>query len=350
MTKGIPLDLYLSQQSPSGLSEDELDRQLSSMSDIPVTSKANPSGSAASHKSDIELLLASAMSEIGEEQDAYNEIDSAIKAASHGVKVLSPLLAAASKWTNPDTEPDKFEALVGQVLSRVRNDALKVIQAYGIGSADAPTWLTSQVSGQIMTLLVSAIERNNGAILEPGDSRYLQPLINLGKKAAGISESYYSSPSDPNWQLINSLTMATADVMAEYHSFNYFRTDAESVSQEITDFLDDRVIHGTLNNLTERFNLGAKEKAYLGVSLLHQAGRTLANSWANNISQTLGYVKGLSKEQQREVVLSGCPLDEVFSDFNNVYQGLEISALSALRTLAPGREQNLEIKHAQSPV
>lgn len=349
MPKGIPLDDYLN-STGIGLSDEEMDRQLfPAMPEPGPRSKSTPSKQT-TKSVDVEQLLSDAMTRIADQEEAQDAIDSSVKAASHGVKVLAPLLAAATKWANPESEPEKLNDLMGKVLGRVRSDAHLVIEAYGVSANDSPPWLTSQVSGQIMSLLVAALERNNGAILDPSDSRYLQPLINMAKSSKDISESFYNKPSDANWQLINALTMATADVMAEYHAFDYFHSDAAGVAAQISEYLDERVLQGTLTSLTERFGLKDSEQAYLGTSLIRQAGKTLAEAWASSIPQTLSVVKGLEKEQRRDLLVTGCPLDEVFNNFEKVYQGLEISALSALRTLSPGREIDQGKKHGQSLV
>lgn len=363
MTKGIPLDDYLA--ATSGLSDDQLEQQLFSGSDFgtpksqkgpaepdvskptaTTTQKTKPKRP--TDANDIEALLSNALEELEAKDEISKGIDVSVKTASHAVKVISPLLAAASKWADPEKEPEKLNELMSKVLGRVRTDAAYVIEAYGVPGSHAPAWLTSQVSGQIMGLLVTAIERNNGAVLETDNRRYLQPLIDHANNVQDINSSIYGQPSSPKWQLINATMMATADVMAEYHSFNYFHDDPAQVSQLITEYLNDRVIHESLEPLAERFGLDEAEKAYLGVSLIRQAGNVLATCWATNMVQTFEHLKSMNKETRNEAMFRGYPLDKVFEEFEGVYQGLELSAESAIRTLSPGREISMGSKHGTS--
>ena len=297
---------------------------------------------------DTQAALAEALNKNIKKNAYEDSVDSAVKSASNSVKVLGPLLAAATRWSDPAKDSENIESIMGKVLSRLRDDALHVIAAYNIETDEAPAWLISQISGQLMELLVAAIDRNNGAVLNPNDRSYLDPLISMAKQAGGLSGSIYNNPSNPQLQIMNSLMMATADVMTEYHSFNYFHTDSEQVSQQVSDVLNERIIEGTLATLTERFNLTADEQAYFGASILKQAGNALADAWSRNIPNTLANVKHLATDQRHQVLLTGCPLDEVFDDFENVIQGLEIAAQSALRTLAPHREATRKPSHGQS--
>jgi|GEM_PF-2478408 len=350
MSKGIPLDLYLESREQSSadesLTDDQLNIQLTgSSSKIAGTSEGSKSTAPAD---DINDVLAAAIQHIDDREEERSGIDTAVKAASHGVKVLSPLLAAVSRWANPETEPEKVNNLIASVLGRVRNDASHVIAAYGVSPSDSPAWLTSQVSGQIMQLLINAIDRNNGAILEASDTRYLKPLIDHASSANGIADTFYSNPGNPQWQIVNAMMLAAADVMTEYHAFNYFHASASDISKLVTDLIQERVIEGTLNEITERFGLSDQERAYLGISLIRQAGRVLADAWANLIPETLEAIKDMPKEQRREAVLRGCPLDPILDQFESVYQGLEISAYSAMSTLAPSREQRQVKTHGLS--
>lgn len=358
--KGIPLDDYFNRLNAS-MSEEDLEGQLTGdifsqfNEAIPgVTSPTSPghaaptAGSAPaatqaeSENVDVGQLLSEALSNAQDFEEQQEQIDVAVKVASHGVKVLSPLLIAASKLVNPEKDPEGLDAMIGAVLQRVRKDALTVVEAYGVSPQDAPSWLVSQVSGQVMQLLVSALERNNGAILDTKDIRYLQPLINHAAEAASIGNSHIAQPANTQLQLIGALTEATAQVMGEHAAFDYFYSDPADVSQQISEFLNERVIEGTLTTLEQQFQMTSDELGYLGNSLIHQAGRTLADAWVSSIPDVLERVKELNKEARRELVLNGAPLDPVFERFESMYQGIEVAAQSALRALAPGRELTLK--------
>ncbi|MBA1280417.1 hypothetical protein [Stutzerimonas stutzeri] len=343
--KGTLLDDYLKETSDS-LSADELDRQLldaphpgakaktqsKAPSNSAATAKPNTSNSAAE-------ALDAAFDAITLNEEKKTGIDSAVKAASHGVRVLGPLMVAVNRWLDPLSESDQIEKTMGAVLQRLQSDATQVIEAYGLTRHDAPSWLVSQVSGQLMEVLVQAINRNNGTVMQSDDQRYLAPLLNLAKQTENISDSPYAHPNDPKWSLINTLIIATSEVMTEYQNFNYFHSDAAAVAQFVTDFLNERVIEGTLADLTERWGLTEQERSYLGVSLVRQAGHLLATAWAENEVMTLSNIKEMPKESRRELLLTGYPLTTVIEAFENSYQGLEISTVGALRAMSPMREK-----------
>lgn len=346
------LEDFLRRDEAGALSEQELDQQLSAPPPPPPPSAKAPAPPAHAPlippagepqaMQGAEAFLARAFAKAEEEHIHAETIDTAIKAASHGVKVLAPLLTAITQWVDPATQGDQLEKIMASTLQRVGSDALKVAGAFGVQPADSPAWLTSQISGQIMEILVCAIQRNNGMVLEEKNTSYLSPLINLAKQAEGISTSFYGSAHDASWQLVNALTLASAEVMTEYHVFSYFHSDPLAVSQTITDYLNERVIEGTLDGMTNRFNLNDNERGYLGNSLLRQAGRLMANAWTRNMASTLESVKEMPIEARREVLVSGYPLDQIFNDFESMYQGLEVSALSAVRSLSPQREQKIQ--------
>ena len=259
-------------------------------------------------------------------------------------------MLAVARWIDPNESHEKIEQTMGAVLNRLRGDAERVVSAYGVTPGDAPTWLVSQVSGQLMEVLISAIERNNGSVMKGHDQRYLAPLLNLAEQAGDISSSPYAYPNDPKWSLINTLMIASSEVMAEYQNFNYFHEDASVVAQYVTEFLNERVIEGTLNDLTERWGLSESERGHLGASLLRQAGRILASAWADNVVATLELIKELPVESRREAMVGGYPLTAVIEAFENNYQGVEVSAVGALRAMAPMREVMLSPSRASSPV
>lgn len=345
MSKGIPLDEYLKMQdSTATLTDEDLDQQL--YDSPPVTRRSAPSPSAPAQPAPApeaapapaaKSAAQTALDNIQKAAARDDAIDTAVKAASHGVKVLSPLLTAVSKWVSPEDQAEKFDEIMGAVLARVRNDAATVLEAYGLRKGEAPPWLSAQVSGQIMEVLVGAIERNNGALLEPDDQRYLAPLIKMAHETQGILETQHQQ-APARLQLASALALATADVMGEYYSFSYFYPNPEQVSQYISDVLCDHVIDGTLEELTGRFGLSEDEVCYLGNSLLKQAGNILSAAWSRGQEATEDIVRSMNRSTRERVMIEGYPLDAIIEDFQSTYQGVEVATVSALRTLVPHRE------------
>ncbi|RMN17145.1 hypothetical protein ALQ64_03129 [Pseudomonas cannabina] len=342
MSKGILLEEYL-KGGPETLSDSQLDMQLTGeFLGTPISSLAAAPEDLARSQTGVsqktEQAIHEVFAQIESAQENAEAVDQAVKTASHGVKVLAPLLNAITRWVDPKSDPAAVEVIMGKVLGRVRRDSLVVAAAYGLSPADTPPWLTSQISGQIMELLVTAIDRNNGLVIESSDTSYLAPMLNLALEANGLANSSYGAPSTPSLQLINALTLASAEVMSEYHVFSYFHENPAEIAQIISDFLFERVIETTLDAMTERFNLNDNERAYFGTSLLRGAGRILADAWSKSASLALDHLKELPKDVRRNAVVSGYPLDTVFLEFEKAYQGLEISSVSAIRSLSPHRE------------
>jgi len=346
------LDDYLKADQANTLSDEELDRQLF---DAPRPAPRKPvqptsSAQAPAPEASVQELFTDAFEAMVEKEAHSESIDTAVKTASHGVKVLAPLMLAVGRWIDPNAGTEQIEKTMAAVLTRLRKDAASVVSAYGVKVDDAPTWLVSQVSGQLMEVLIGAIERNNGTVMQVNDQRYLSPLINMAQQVEDISSSPYAYPNDPKWSLINTLMIAASEVMAEYQNFTYFHEDPAAVSQYITEFLNERVIEGTLADLTVRWNLTDAERGHIGVSLIRQAGRILASAWSDNVIPTLELLKELPKEGRREALVGGYPLTEVIDAFENTYQGLEVSAVGALRAMAPMRETKQSPSSASSPV
>ncbi|MDU4254423.1 hypothetical protein [Pseudomonas sp.] len=347
MTNTTLLEDYLKSDGAGALSDAELDQQLFA---APVAQAPTRPAAPPQQQTSIEDTFQNAFDAFADKAERSDSIDPAVKTASHGVKVLAPLMLAVARWIDPNESHEKIEQTMGAVLNRLRGDAERVVSAYGVTPGDAPTWLVSQVSGQLMEVLISAIERNNGSVMKGHDQRYLAPLLNLAEQAGDISSSPYAYPNDPKWSLINTLMIASSEVMAEYQNFNYFHEDASVVAQYVTEFLNERVIEGTLNDLTERWGLSESERGHLGASLLRQAGRILASAWADNVVATLELIKELPVESRREAMVGGYPLTAVIEAFENNYQGVEVSAVGALRAMAPMREVMLSPSRASSPV
>jgi len=271
------------------------------------------------------------------ETNAEYEIDSAIKAAAHTVQVLGPLMSALTKWIDPNTELDRTTRIMQHVLARVRDDALHVAQAMDVPADVSPAWLTSLISGYLMPIFVNSIDRGNGTVTEIGKSDYLLPFIALAGDIRNITKSGIPDTS-LEWNLSIDLAGATSAVMLEYAAFPYFINDPQRVTQAVTEFLTERVIAGTLTTVSERFELNLNEKKQLGSMLLQQSGAILSECWKNGIPGVLNEMKLLPIEDRREILLDGYPLDSIFRNFENIYQGIELATISSISALSPGRE------------
>lgn len=272
------------------------------------------------------------------EQNEPSVVDVAIKAASHGVKVLGPLLAEVTNWV-PADQSGEITRIIGTALGRIRTDAALVAKAYQVPEDETPAWLVSQISGMLMPVLVSAIGRNNGTVLNSDDTSYLQPLLDLVGSAENITLFLPNNNIDTEWQLMKSLAMATSNVMTEYNAFSYFHDDPEYVAKSVSEFIHDRVIEGTLADLGERWDFTDKERAYMGVSLISEAGKMLARCWESSMAGTMEFVRDQTKDQQRHILANGYPLEHIFDSFERIYRGVEVSAESALKAMAPMRER-----------
>lgn len=328
---GTLLDDFLS-SGPESLSDAQINAQIK-----PRSSSANPG------KTTIQSKLEHIAAQAEAQEEKAEIVDRAVKTASHGVKVLAPILSALIKHDVGDVT----EAM-SKILTRVREDTAKVLAAYDLSPDDAPAWLSAQVSGQIVEAIIGTIERNNGAIID-GTDDYLEPLLALAKTCSDIGTTPYSQPNNPDISLTVALISATSDVMAEYSNFNYFHADRSSAAQSISDLLQERVVHGTIEHFSQRWDLNDSERSYLGVSLIRQAGRLLASAWADCAIETLSNIKSLSKHQRREVLSNGYPLDSVYERFEDNYQGIEVSTEAALRSCAPMREREIQPQQEQTP-
>ncbi|MDY0208255.1 MAG: hypothetical protein RBR82_16765, partial [Pseudomonas sp.] len=95
-----------------------------------------------------------------------------------------------------------------------------------------------------------------------------------------------------------------------------------------------------------------QERGYIGSTLLSNAGKLMASSWANNAVATLEYLQSLDANERKSVLVTGYPLDVVFDEFENFYGGLEVSAqasLELLRQPAVGKSNDLASTKRETP-
>ncbi|MNJ50739.1 hypothetical protein D3C77_460260 [compost metagenome] len=228
---------------------------------------------------------------------------------------------------------------MGKVLMRTNQGTNKVLEAYGLREGEAPPWLSATVSGQVIKLITNSLDDGNTSILDKADDSYIQPLIDYAEAATKLGAVAYPT-SSPDLEIANALMMATCNVMAEYQCFNYFHSDPKKIAQEISTYFNERVIQTTLDDLTDRFSMKPLERAYIANSLLSSAGQMMAQSWKNGVPDTIATLRDMPKEARQAATANGYPLAAIIERFEAVYQGIELSCESAIRSLNPGREQS----------
>lgn len=318
-----------------GLSDAELDAQLTALNmEDALTSRQTGRTPEGGFKANVNDVIANAFLQIEQRSERDETVDAAVKAAAHGVKVLAPILQAVSKH---GASPEQANTLMGKVLMRTNVGTNKVLEAYGLREGEAPAWLSATVSGQVIKLITNSLVEGNTSVLDKPDDSFIQPLIDYAQAATKLGAVAYPSAS-PDLEIANALMMATCNVMAEYQCFNYFHTDSKKIAQEISTYFNERVVQGTLDDLTDRFTLKPTERSYMANSLLSSAGEMMAQSWKAGITDTIANLREMPKEARQEATVNGYPLSAVIERFESVYQGIELSCESAIRTLNPGRE------------
>lgn len=318
------------------LSDEDLDAQLTSLSDMEGVMTVRQTGKTADgrFRANVNDVIAQAFERIEKLSERDETVDAAVKAAAHGVKVLAPILQATSKH---GATPEQANALMGKVLMRTNAGTNKVLEAYGLREGEAPPWLSATVSGQVIKLITNSLSEGNLSILDKPDDSFIQPLIDYAQAATKLGAVAYPT-STPELEITNALMMATCNVMAEYQCFSYFYADSTKISQQISTYFNDRVVRGTLDDLTDRFALKPFERTYMANSLLSSAGEMMAQSWKSGVPDTIANLRAMPKEARQAATANGYPLDAIIERFESVYQGIELSCESAIRTLNPGRE------------
>lgn len=322
-------------RSDHSLSDEELDAQLSAYNDDVVTQHSTGKGKTGEFKANVNDVLAQAFQRIEREAERETTVDVAVKTAAHGVRVLAPILQATSKY---GATPEQANVLMGKVLRKTNSGANKVLAAYGLKEGEAPAWLTATVSGAVIKLITNSLKEGNTAILDKHDDSYIQPLIDYAQAATKFGAVAHPT-STPELEVANALMMATCNVMSEYQSFNYFHTNPAQVAADVSTYFNDRVIRGTLDDLTDRFGLHPQERVYMANSLLASAGEMMAQSWKAGIPQTIENLRSMPKESRQAATANGYPLSAIIERFEALYQGIELSCESAIRTVNPQREK-----------
>lgn len=268
----------------------------------------------------------------------------AVKIAANTTKVLTPLLLAVGK-TASEQSPEHSAQLITKALRRIKSDTDQVCSFFALNADQekntVPDWLSAQISGRLVAFMAQAIERDNGIFMEDtANSSYLQAFSDLAKRCAEedliIESSSYAMPN--HWKVLESLSSATTSVLIESARFDYFYGDTAVLSEQISDFFNERVLLRTLEDFKERWNLDDDEQTYLSVSLLSSAGKIMCECWADGVNACIKAVKHMNEQERHLVLTTGYPLDPVFKAFERFYQGVEFSAHSALRLRTPHRE------------
>jgi len=318
------------------LSDEELDAQLSAYDDDNVTSQRTGRDRSGNFKMNANDVIGQAFQRIEKQAERESIVNDAVKAAAHGVRVLAPILQATSLH---GASPEQANAIMGKVLRRTQSDTSKIIAAYGLEETEAPAWLSATISGQVIKIITNSLKEGNTSVLDKSDDSYIRPLIEYAEAASKLGAVAYPTAT-PELEIANALMMATCHVMTEFQSFNYFHTNDAQVAADISTYFNDRIIRGTLDDLTDRFDLKPHERVYLANSLLTSAGEMMAQSWKGGVQDTIENLRGLDKKARQAVTANGYPLDKVIERFEAVYQGIELSCESAIRTLEPGRERS----------
>lgn len=316
------------------LTEAQMDSQLENSNPDLFTRGPTAKDGAGHLKLNIRDKMAEAFVQSERLNDRQEQVDSAVKAAAHGVKILAPILQAVSAH---GASPEDASKIMQKVMTRTNADTLRILKAYGLEEFEAPAWLSSTISGQVIKLITNSLEQGNTAVLDKPSSDYIAPLIESLKAAGSIGGAAHPS-STPINEITNSLMMATCAVMAEFQCFSYFHSDAGKMATDITTYFDDRVVRGTVAELTERFKLTPNEQSYFANSILSSAGEMMAQHWKNGIPDVIAELRGLSEDARQEVTANGYPLSNIIQRFEGSYQAIELASENAIRVLNPGRE------------
>lgn len=326
------------------LSESDLDDQLNATSEHDgfITRGATGRDARGNLAVNIEDIMAQAFLNAEKEMAGQERIDTAVKAAAHGIKILAPILQAVS--SNGATA-EQAAKIMQKVLVRTNSDTKTILSAYGLNEGEAPPWLSATVSSQIVTIITNSLSQGNTAILDKPNNEYIKPLISFMKQASDIGTR--SDPSStPQNEVTSALMLATCAVMAEYQCFNYFHSDASNMAADISTYFNDRVVRGTVDDLTARYNLNQNEQAYFAKTLLSSAANLMAAQWKDSIEDTVSHIRGLPDQERRSISANGYPLEQIIEKFEKVYLGLELSIDSAIRTMNPEREVRQSHQHA----
>jgi hypothetical protein len=318
------------------LSDEELDAQLSAYDDENVTSQRTGKDRSGNFKMNANDIIGQAFQKIEKEAERESFVADSVKAAAHGVRVLAPILQATSLH---GASPEQSGVIMRKVLQRTHSDTNKIIAAYGLAQSEAPEWLSATISGQVIKIITNSLKEGNTSILDKTEDSYISPLIEHAEAASKLGAVAYPTAT-PELEITNALMMATCNVMSEFQSFNYFHTNPAQVAADISTYFNDRVIRGTLDDLTDRFELKPHERVYMANSLLTSAGEMMAQSWKGGIQDTIENLRGLDKSARQAITANGYSLEKVIERFEAVYQGIELSCESAIRTLEPERERS----------
>lgn len=319
------------------LSEEEMDAQLGGGKDFTGLTRGQ-TGRDTDGNFSVNLNDAMAKAFVAAEMalERSEAVDAAVKAAANGVKILAPILEAV---TLHKASPQEATRILTKALIRVATDTKLVLEkGYGLSESEAPVWLTATVSGQLIKIITNSLREGNTAILDQPSNDYIQPLIDALKQVDHISPPTHPTAST-QMTIANELMMATCAVMAEYQCFNYFQSDPSLMAQNVSNFLNDRVIRGSIDELTARFQLTPNEQSYFATSLLSSAGSMLANVWRSNIADTIAEVKQLPTEARQNIAANGYLINNILERFEKNYMALELSCENAIRTLNPERER-----------
>lgn len=271
-------------------------------------------------------------------------VDVQIRKLANQLKCISLTMVTASRVYGSDNG-EGMSQLITTMLTKATEDTNKVLQALDIPPADAPEWLGNQLRGILLDVVASGVSLNIGSAARMDTTAYMQPIIDHVKQNQGFEPVDFDSPDvgyEPRMGL--ALAMATSSVMVAYESYNYYHPEAKPVAEMVTNYLHDRVYTETLNELVDTYKLNNAEAAYIGNTLMRHAGDLLASSWAKCVPEVHDAVKQMQPSERKAVTAKGFPLDMVFQDFDNFYEGMKLSVMTSFSQTVGERVQPVQKK------
>lgn len=265
-----------------------------------------------------------------------------IRLADHSVKVIAPVVIAASRYIDVQKGADQLNALVKTTLAKAYRDADTVLSTAGLLPDTAEPWLLRHLRGELVVEITSGIGRNNGHATST-DTQYLMPLVDhvASVQESGQASQYVLPFMGRPFLRDAELARACSRVMMEYQRFAYFHSVAHQVVDYTRDTLEERV-GATIAGLTEDFKLGEDEQAYLEIILLRQAGEVMASCWHGGVNAVRDALAALPPAAAARWRSDGVPLETVYEEFEPQYQGVELAMRSALETMMDERLQAAE--------
>lgn len=274
------------------------------------------------------------------EQAEYVDVN--VRKLANQLKCMTLAMVTASRVTGGGEGMSK---LMSTMLNKASEDTNKLLKAVDIPPDQAPDWLGNQIRGILLDVVASGVKLNVGAAARMDATDYMQPIIDLVKSDTSFGTAQYDSP-DVGFATRKGMALAkaAASVMSAYESHNYYHPEARPVAEMVTNYLRARVYEETLSELVDIYQLNNAEADYIGNTLMHHAGELLTNSWAKCVPEVHDSVMEMSADERRAVMARGFPLDIVFQDFDNHFEGMKLSVMTSFEHTMAERVQPAQKK------